>query len=111
MPQTDSVLDLIESGTLDNELDEIMAWCRDRKQVIARRVFHELQIGDKVQIKSIRPRYLIGAFGIIEDKRVTKLSIRFPDDLQDQGHDPYGKWSGKIGILAPSMVEKVEDGG
>jgi hypothetical protein len=106
-----SVTELIMEGDADDSLDEIMDAVRQRKHTLSRIFFAELTDGDKVRVINTRPKYLNGAIGTVEGKknRVTRVPVRFPSDMGD--HDPYDKWAGKIGIMDPSQVERVDDGG
>lgn len=98
------IVDIIAAGSVDDYLDEIVGVIDERKRRLASDLFYELKIKDRVRVKApLRPRYLEGALGTVVDKRVTKITVQFDDDI----HDPYGKWAGKRAVLSPSQVEKV----
>lgn len=103
----DNITDLMQNGELDPWLDDIMAECRERKQVLSRMTFANLRKDDTIRITgNFKPRYLVGATATVEEKRVTKVVIRFPEDMD--GHDPYGKYAGKRWVFPTSVIEKVE---
>lgn len=102
-----TVVYMIRGGQADDDLDAVTEAVRWRKQVLASRLFDSLEREDRVQIVStIKPRYLAGAKATVVEKRVSKITIRFDDDIDD----PYGKWAGKNCVLSPGMVEKIEEG-
>lgn len=101
-----SVVSLIKGGKADDDLDAVMEAVHWRKRVLASRLFDDLEPDDRVRvIDNIKPRYLAGATATVVAKRVSKVTIRFDDDI----HDPYNKWAGRNCILSPGMIEKVED--
>lgn len=100
-----TVVQLIKTGTADDDLNAVIEAVNWRKKVVASRLFDELQEGDRVRIGNIKPRYLVGALATVKEKRVTKITIVFDEDI----NDPYHKWAGRSCIVSPSMLEKVED--
>lgn len=104
-----NVVEMIIEGEADHALDEIADAVRQRQQTLSRINFATLQPEDKVRIVgNFRPRYLAGAVAEVVGKRITKVSIRFPDDM-DHDLDPYGKYAGKTWIFPAELLEKIED--
>ena len=97
----------ILSGEADGEFEGIMLAIQERKKSLGAMTFASLREGDRVRVNApnIKPRYIHGATGILVEKRVTKVTVRFDDDI----NDPYDKWAGARCILSPTMVEKIED--
>lgn len=97
----------ILSGKADDGLDRIVHAIGERRKTLAARLFDSLQEGDRVRVntKHIKPRYLDGALATVKEKRVTKVTIVFDEDI----HDPYGKWAGKGCILSAEHLVMVDD--
>jgi hypothetical protein len=106
--RTALIIEDIEGGSVDDDLDEIGQAVISRRHTVARMRFHQLQPGDTVRIVGrFRPRYLVGATAEVVEKRVTKVVIQFPDEMGDR--DPYHKYAGKQWIFPVTVMEKVED--
>lgn len=104
-----TVTEMILEGEADHALDEIADAVRQRRNTLATIRFAELQTEDKVRIVgNMRPRYLVGAIAEVVEKRITKVTILFPD-VMEPGTDPYGKYAGRKWIFPPALLEKVED--
>ena len=97
----ENVIDLILHGTLDDDLDNLTLAIRERKDTISRRSFYTINVGDKVNFISGRPKYLIGQTATVVAKKQKNLSIEF-DDKQAVRKYGYGPVT-----CPPSMVEKV----
>jgi hypothetical protein len=96
----------IEDGGLDDAIPEIETAIKLRRERQAREKFLTLGIGDRVRVNapSLRPRYLNGATGTITEKRITKVSVRLDDDIED----PYGKWAGRTAVVPTGMLEPID---
>lgn len=99
---SDNILDQIIGGQHDNDLDLIISTVQDRKQIIARRVVDELEIGDTVRLKNLRPKYMVGAKATVASGiRQKRLSVTLIDGA--------GKYpAGAEVTVQPQMVEKVD---
>ena len=74
----DQVLLALRSGHLDNEFDDIYEAISRRRKRIARDLFHNLRVGDTVQINEhIKPKYMVGQTGTVVDKRQSKVEVEF----------------------------------
>lgn len=106
---TREIFDAITNGDADDDLNMVLVAVKQRKEYLATRNFHQLEVGDRVTIKqgTIKPRYLDLAKATIVEKRISRITIRFDDDILD----PYGKWAGKTAVVGAGMIEKevVED--
>lgn len=100
-----SVVALVKGGRADDDLNAVIEAVAWRKKVLASRLFDDLAVGDRVRIGSIKPRYLVGAMATVEEKHITKVTIRFDDNI----NDPYQKWAGNRCLVSPSAIEKVEE--
>jgi len=111
VPTDTQLTDLIEpimSGALDDHLDDLVETINRRRTTIGQQRFAELEEGTRVQVKlppNGRPRYLDGAYATVMEKRLTKVTVQFDDDIDD----PYGKWAGKRCIMPPSMLVPAAD--
>lgn len=103
---TNEIYTAILAGQADDGLDRILHALSERRKTLAHRTFDSLADGDRVMVtaKHIKPRYLDGAMGTVVEKRISKVTIQFDDDI----NDPYGKWAGKRCILDPTHLIKVE---
>lgn len=95
----------IIAGLYDNELESLLVACTERRKLMGHQLFAELQVGDKVRMTGGK-QYLIGAVGTVVDKKVSKITVEFPEDMPFE-HDPYGKWAGHRAVCPPSILEKV----
>ena len=99
-------VDAISDGDLDDHLNDIVDAITERRKVLSAITFAMLEAGSRVRIRqdaNMKPHYLKGALGRIEEKRITKISVRFDRDI----HDPYHKWAGRIAIVRPEWLEVV----
>lgn len=103
--ELDELCKAILSGDADENIDSVVQALSSRKRTLAARLFDELEEGDRVRVRqgTIKPVYLQGALATVMNKRTTKITIQFDDDI----NDPYGKWAGNRCICSPSMLEKV----
>lgn len=99
----------ILSGDADDGLDRIVQAVSERRKALASTTFHELHPHDVVQVVmgNARPRYLDGAFATVIEKRITKITVKFPDEMP-HSMDPYKKYRGKKFIFPPSLLRKAE---
>ena len=69
----------ILAGKFDGELDSFIQAIEFRKKDLARKTFHQLEIGDRVRISNanLRPRYLVGKTAIVRRKMQTNIVIDF----------------------------------
>ncbi|MHC4297987.1 MAG: hypothetical protein ACYS7Y_11840 [Planctomycetota bacterium] len=69
----------ILEGKYDSDLERIEAVCRERRlflrAVKSATTMASVQVGNRVKIKNISPKYLSGATAIVTGKRRTKLEI------------------------------------
>lgn len=70
-------------GKYDDDLERIEAVCRERRlflrAVQSATTMVAVQIGNRVRIKNISPKYLVGATAKVTGKRRTKLEIEFEE--------------------------------
>jgi len=85
-------------GHYDDELEEMLDTIEQRQTVMALRRFKEIKVGDRVRYNDkCRPKRLIGAEGIVKEKRKTKILV-----LLD---DPQGRFGSAPVITPMSLVE------
>jgi ribosomal protein L21E len=73
-----SIQHYIKKGLLDNSLDDLYEAISARRKRIARDLFHDLRVGDTVQINEhIKPKYMVGQTGTVVDKRQSKVEVEF----------------------------------
>ena len=97
------VTDII-SGVYDSELNSIQEAIRQRRKLTksahAAVTMTELKIGDKIVLKEISPKYMIGMAATVTGKRRTKLEVTL--DIA------CGRFGTTTPIVVPaSCVEKV----
>jgi hypothetical protein len=94
----------IIQGVHDNDLDRIETACRERRRLLREvktaMTMATVEVGSRVRIKSIRPKYLIGATAVVTGKRRTKLEVRF-----ENTHRRYR--AGMVVIVPSSCVEMI----
>lgn len=78
---TQDLLVEIVSGTYDDNLEAIVATIRDRQKSLSRVTFHTLQKGDKVTLKNLRPKYMVGAPATIVKKNRERIVVDVDDDF------------------------------
>jgi hypothetical protein len=100
------VINAILDGDLDDDFEDLVEAIQARRKDIEAHRFIDLRVGDTVRIIGGK-KYLIGAEAEVVEKRVTKVTIRFPQDMGR--HDPYGKFAGKRWIFPVSAMEKVNN--
>jgi hypothetical protein len=98
------VADII-SGSYDSELDSIRAAISHRqsatRSAYAAVTMAELLVGDKVVLREISPKYMIGKGATVVGKRRTKLEVKLDTAC--------GRFSKDTPIVVPaSCVEKLE---
>lgn len=103
----EEVIAAILDGELDDSIKEIIDTCQIRHKAMGAETFDLIEIGDTVRIKAgmLKPKYLDGALGVVVDKRITKVTVQFNDDI----YDPYGKWAGKRAICHAEHMERVSE--
>jgi hypothetical protein len=109
------IIDDIQNGMYDHDLDGIEDAVRDRMKYVSTRLFYELvseqedpENPSRIRLKnSSRIKgYMRGYEGTVVEKRVSKIVIRFDDDIVD----PYNKWAGKQCIISPTAIDLIVDG-
>lgn len=100
MSTYDVVVD-ITSGLHDENLDDLVAAIKQRRDVLASRVRRTLKVGDTVRFNDrTRPQYLIGETATVKHLRPKKVVVAL-----DAG--PTGRFGGEI-VVPPALLEKVE---
>lgn len=92
------VISAIEAGYLDLNLDAIQKAIQNRKAVKTKILFYALKPGDKVKLKNISPKYLVGVTATVKRVRTTTLTV----DLDE----PQGRFHKSV-VCRPETVEKV----
>jgi len=101
MTDLEQTLGLIVSGSLDDELGELEAGIKQRKEVLARKRLGELRPGDRVILTDLRPLYLKGLEATVARVDGNKVYIMLDEDA--------GKFSAGAEIGArPGMMRKIE---
>jgi hypothetical protein len=96
------VTDII-SGVHDSELDSIREAVHERRKLTqnetAAKNLIEIIVGDKIVLKDISPKYMIGAIATVTGKRRTKLEVKLDS--------PVGRFGESTVVVPASCVEKV----
>jgi hypothetical protein len=91
-------------GTHDSQLEQVENACRERRRLLREietaTTMATVEVGSRVRIKSIRPKYLIGATAKVTGKRRTKLEVKF-----EETHRRYR--AGMVVIVPSSCVEII----
>ena len=100
-----TIVNDITRGIYDAELDSIQAAARQRKKLNnsahAAVTMAKLQVGDRVVLKEIRPKYMMGQGATVIGKLRTKLEVKL--DIA------CGRFGKDTPITVPaSCVEKLE---
>lgn len=95
------IIDAILGGAHDDRLDLITETVRERKQLLAKRLVSQISIGDRVRIKAVSPKYLIGY-----EATVTGVGSR--DQLVIKLDYPVGRFTDRPFACPASVLEKVE---
>lgn len=101
------VVSAIIDGHLDGELESITNAIDTRSKVNASKRAAMLKVGDKIRFQSGRPKYLLGLYGTIVDKKQKNLVVKF-DETDPNGNTQYrGKYTGRV-TCPPNLLEAVE---
>lgn len=97
----------ILSGDWDENLDRFADVVKERKDAQSRTLFFSLKPGDRVRLKNLRPKYLVGTTAIVRGHNRTRITVDFDPPFQpgDQGYDRMR--SGKNVSVTPDMVELI----
>lgn len=99
------MLSYLTRGEFDDKIDVIADAVRVRKSLTkqsqAMELRSQLQVGDKVRVTHGRPRYMVGATGV-----VTKIMVQY---VMIDLDEPCGRFYRNIRCPL-SMLEKVETG-
>ena len=96
------LVDEMEREELDALVDYIRQVYKNKSALDKARTFASLREGDKVRLRNIKPLYLNGLTGTVEEKRHTRITVKL-----DRG--PTKKFrSGKV-ICTPTSLTKIED--
>lgn len=102
MTATKEMLDAIFSGQCDDDLDEVIAFAKNRKNFLQGNLRFTLNPGDEVKFSdSIRPKYLIGLPATVAKTNRTTVSVDCPDD------PAYGRYQGSKGVRCPLDLIEV----
>jgi hypothetical protein len=89
----------ILSGEHDSELEGILEAVHQRRKLMRGATkavaFATLQIGDKVRLKGLRPKYVNGSTAEVVDKKRTKLVV-----VLDK---PTGRFMGRVTVPADCL--------
>lgn len=98
-------MDLIEemdTDELNTLVDFIRTVYKNKRSTDKARAFATLREGDRVVLGNIKPLYLAGLTGVIDEKRQTRVTVKL-----DRG--PTKKFrSGKV-VCTPTSLTKIED--
>lgn len=99
--------DRIIRGEYDASLDALYTAVVERRKLVHRAksavTLAEIKVGDKVRLKDIRPKYMIGEVCVVTGKKQTKLVVKLAA--------PVGRFSGLGELTVPaSCVELVPVG-
>lgn len=77
------VIDII-NGKHDADLSAILAAAAERSKIVKKTVgavtLRQINVGQKVRLLAIRPKYMIGKIGIVVDKTTSKFVVDFIDE-------------------------------
>lgn len=96
------LVDSMEPEELDQLVDYIRVVFKTKRAQNAARSFAELQVGDPVRLRNIKPQYLIGMTGVIEEKRQTRLVVKLDRGPTKKFH------SGRV-VCSASSLTKIEE--
>lgn len=105
------IVQSLNAGLYDDQISDFAEAVGQRAKIVktreAQQLFANLEVEDRVRVNAphLKPRYLNGATGTVVEKRITKITVQFDDDIDD----PYGKWAGKKAVLHPSMIVPIGD--
>lgn len=63
---TPAIIVMIEEGAADNGLDLIVNALQQRRRALALRRASEVEVGNRVRLVSISPKYFVGCEGVVE---------------------------------------------
>jgi len=103
LEKTMTIVTDIISGVHDSELDSIREAVNQRRKLTksahAAVTMTTISIGDKIVLKEISPKYMIGETATVTGKRRTKLEVKLDS--------PVGRFGGGTIVVPASCVEKV----
>ena len=97
-----AILDDILGGKYDDQLDRIRETCEMRRREVAYQSAATLRPGDKVMLKSIRPKYLQGTICTVVGFAHSKIRVRMPDDYG------LGRYRGLEVRVPQTTVQRVD---
>ena len=100
--QLQAFLAAIQTGSHDDELDEIDAALNYRRNVIARRKANALKPGDKVRFINGRPKYLNGLTATVKRADESHVWVDCPNE------PAYKRFAGSTDVRSPiSIIEPI----
>jgi ribosomal protein L21E len=94
------VADAVLKGEFDDRLDDFLQLVKERRQLQARKMFYEIEPGDRVRfVQGVRPKYLAGKTGILKARLDKNVQVQLEDG-------PVGRFGGII-TTPCTLIEKA----
>lgn len=101
-----TLIELIDQGdeedlkVLSNAVQDRLAAIKRQK---ANRVLAEVQTGDTVRLRNVKPKYLNGTRGQVTGRKGGKFTVELLDPVDPRALRRFGR----IAVCPPSIIEKV----
>ena len=102
-----AVIDAIQRGVFDGKEDRLYAAIKSRQSAVAEQTLARLDVGDKVQLKNIRPKYFAGAHGIVKSIEKDTISLRICDDTPVFDSHGRQRTAARVASVCVELVEKA----
>lgn len=96
------LIDEMNADELNQLVDYIREVFKSKRNQDAARLRATLKKGDRVVLRNIKPAYLIGLTGEIEEFRTSRITVKL-----DRG--PIRKYANGRVICSPNSLTKIED--
>lgn len=108
---TQTLVDEVLGGAHDESLDALIDAAHTRKKALAKIRATQVQVGDRVRLVDIRPKYIDGATGTVTDRTSKGFRVQ-PDDhamarITARRGQRYLDMAGTIGV-PETCVEPID---
>lgn len=104
MTSIDAVNDAIFRGDYDDHFDSIQQAIKARQGMLEYHKFWTIKAGDRVRLVNLRPKYMVGATGVVLNKKQSRVTVKL--DAEWMARNPRSRFSSEVDVT-PNMIENI----